>query len=265
MTDFSTFDNRYLISAIMRLEKPMHVGRGISLEPIGTDLPVAIDQQRNPFIPGSSVKGVLRSEIERILRTLEAQQKKIEGNKISVCDVSEPCPKMEKEERRDLISRCTPEEFAQEIFSRLCTVCGLFGCGDLASHVMIKDMSLCSEKTRTEIRDGVSIDRDTGTARQGQLFNFEIVPVGTEFTFEAVLENVKDWQVGLFGIVLKLWERGEIAVGGKTSIGMGFGILKDMSIRKVDTRNLIDYVLTGEAEETEIEQYIEIFRAKLEG
>jgi CRISPR/Cas system CSM-associated protein Csm3 (group 7 of RAMP superfamily) len=103
--DFSTFENRYLISATLQLEKPMHVGRGTSLEPVGTDLPVAIDQHKNPFIPGSSVKGVLRSEIERILRTLEAQQKKIEGEEIWACDATNPC--LEKEERRNLIDKYT--------------------------------------------------------------------------------------------------------------------------------------------------------------
>lgn len=269
MIDFSTFHNRYLISAVLELEKPMHIGRGTSLEPVGTDMPVIIDQQGRPLIPGSSVKGVLRSEIERILRTLKSQQKKIDGKTIDACDSSDPC--LKREERPDLVNKCTKngkfneEEFTEEIFGRLCTACELFGSGDSASHVMIKDMPLRSKKIRTELRDGVAIDRDTGTARQGQLFDFEIVPVGAEFAFEAILENVEDWRVGLFGIALKLWERGEIAIGGKTSIGMGFSKLKNISVKMVNTDNLIDHVISGEAQEVTIEDYIEIFRSKLEG
>lgn len=271
MSDFSEFQNRYLISAVLELEKPMHIGKGTSLEPVGTDMPVIIDQQGKPVIPGSSVKGVLRSEIERILRTLGAQQKKIEGRIIRACDSSDQCPNLSKEERDKLVRECTENaklngaKFAEEIFSRLCTACELFGSGESASHVMIKDMSLCSERIRTELRDGVAIDRDTGTARSGALFDFEIVPVGAEFAFEAILENVEDWQVGLFGIALKLWERGEIAVGGKTTIGMGFGKLKRISAKMVDTDSLINHVITGEASEVTIEDYIEIFRNKLEG
>ena len=269
MIDFSEFQNRYLISAVLELEKPMHIGKGTSLEPVGTDMPVIIDQQGKPVIPGSSVKGVLRSEIERILRTLGAQQKKIDGKPIQACDSSDPC--LKREERPDLVNKCTingefdQARFAEEIFSRLCTACELFGSGESASHVMIKDMSLCSEKIRTELRDGVAIDRDTGTAKSGALFDFEIVPVGAEFALEAILENVEDWQVGLFGIALKLWERGEIALGGKITIGMGFGKLKEISVRMVDADNLIDHVITGEASEVTIEDYIEIFRNKLEG
>lgn len=269
MIDFSEFQNRYLVSAFLRLEKPMHIGRGTSLEPVGTDMPVIIDQQGKPVIPGSSVKGVLRSEIERILRTLGAQQKKIDGKPIQACDSSDPC--LKREERPDLVSKYTingeldHEEFAKEIFSRLCTACELFGSGESASHVMIKDMSLYSERIRTELRDGVAIDRDTGTAKSGALFDFEIVPVGAEFAFEAILENVEDWQLGLFGIALKLWERGEIALGGKTTIGMGFGKLKEISVKMVNADNLINHVITGEASGVTIEDYIEIFRNKLEG
>ncbi len=269
MIDFSTFKNRYLVSATFELEKPLHVGRGTSLEPTGTEMPVIVDQKGRPFIPGSSAKGVLRSEIEKILRTLHNQQKKIDGDRISACDVSDPC--FSREKKDDLIKKCTEngklneEKFANGILTLLCTACKLFGSGGSASHVMIKDMSLCSEKVRTEIRDGVAIDRDTGTAKKGALFDFEVVPSETKFAFEAVLENIEDWQVGLFGIVLKLWERGEIALGGKTSIGMGFGNLKDISVRMVNTENLIDHAISGETQEVKIEDYVEIFRNKLEG
>ena len=269
MIDFLSFQNRYLISAVLKLERLIHICKGKSLKPVRTDMPVVVDQHEHPFIPGSSVKGVLRSEIERILRTLKAQQKEIEGRTIWACDSENPC--LKREERPDLIDKCTKdgkfngEKFAKEVFSRLCTACELFGSEYSASHIMIKDMSLRSEGIKTELRDGVAIDRDTGTARQGQLFNFEVVPAGVKFAFEAILENVDEWQVGLFGIVLRLWERGEIAVGGKTSIGMGFGKLENISIRLVDASNLIDHVVAGETQEETIEHYIEIFRTKLEG
>lgn len=269
MTDFSTFENKYLISATLELEKPMHVGMGTSLESVGTEMPVAVDQQGTPLIPGSSVKGVLRSELERILRTLSNQNKRIDGKSVSACDNSNPC--LDGKKRDDLKQKSIKNgefdqnEFDKRIFNELCTACELFGSGDSASHVIIKDMSPRGKKIRTELRDGVAIDRDTGTASSGALFDFEVVPVGTEFTFEAILENVKDWQVGLFGIVLKLWERGEIAVGGKTSIGMGFGKLKDISVKMVNADNLLDHVISGGAQKVDIELYIETFRNKLEG
>lgn len=271
MIDFSTFQNRYVISAVLELDTPMHIGRGTSLEPVGTDMPVIIDVKKRPFIPGSSVKGILRSETERILRTLEAQKKKIGENKITVCESSKLCPNLSREERDNLKEKCTKNgklnemEFAEEILNRLCTVCGLFGSTDSASHVLIKDMPLRSKKIKTELRDGVAIDRDTGTAKGHQLFSFEIVPAGAEFKFEAILENAEEWQVGLFGILLRLWERGEIAVGGKKTIGMGFGRLKDISIKKVDSDNLIDYIISGKMQEKTLESYIEIFQGKLGG
>ena len=51
MIDFLSFQNRYLISAVLKLERPMHIGKGTSLKPVGTDMPVVVDQHENPFIP----------------------------------------------------------------------------------------------------------------------------------------------------------------------------------------------------------------------
>ena len=63
MKDFSTFKNRYFIKADFILESPIHVGKGVSLEPTGTDLPVIKTPEGRPYIPGSSIKGVFRSEL----------------------------------------------------------------------------------------------------------------------------------------------------------------------------------------------------------
>jgi CRISPR-associated protein Csm3 len=270
MIDFSKFENRYFVSGVFELEKPMHIGKGTSLDPVETDLPVIKNKEKKPFIPGSSIKGVLRSETERILRTLEMQQKSINERKM-VCDSSNLCPNLSREEREELKEKCTKngkldeKKFAEKILERLCIVCGLFGSTDSASHILIKDMPLLSQNIKTEIRDGVAIDRDTGTAKDRHLYNFEIVPAESKFKFEAILENVEEWQIGLFGIILKLWERGEIAIGGKKTIGMGFGKLKNISIKEVDAENLIEYIISGELQEKTLESYIEIFQKKLGG
>ncbi|MBD3181264.1 CRISPR-associated RAMP protein, partial [Candidatus Poribacteria bacterium] len=70
MIGFADFENRVIITGKIKLLSAMHIGKGQSLEPVGTDQPVVKDVLGRPFIPGSSFKGVLRSNAERIASTL---------------------------------------------------------------------------------------------------------------------------------------------------------------------------------------------------
>lgn len=281
MKDFSSFQNRYFVTAELVMEKPLHIGKGASLEPVGTDLPVIKTADGLPFIPGSAVKGVLRSEIERILRTLDSQRIKLGGRRIWACNIfdeKEKCIPQHKgtgsnrksreeleEESKGRDGKIEEEKFTQKILEHSCTACSLFGSTEIASRIYIKDMPLIDEiGLRTEIRDGIAIDRDTGTVKEHAKFDYEVVPAKTRFKFEAVLENVEPWEVGLFGVVLKLWERGDIAIGGMTSRGLGWGRLENIRIEKVNGKDLVEYILNGKRRPVNLEEYVKEFQNKLE-
>lgn len=280
MIDFSFFDNRYYISASIGMEKPLHIGKGASLEPIGTDLPVIKAPDGRPYIPGSSIKGVLRTQFEKFVRTLDSQNIKMEGHRVWACNVLEekercipPKKKMnsERKSREELEEeskengKINEKKLTEKILEKSCTACRLFGSTELASKVYIKDAFLSDSNytVKTEIRDGVAIDRDTGTAKPHAKFDYEIVPTGSSFKFEAILENVDALEVGLFGLILKLWERGEIAIGGKTSAGLGWGKLEDIKIEGVEKQDLIEYLLEGKKEPKELDTFINQLREKL--
>jgi CRISPR-associated RAMP protein (TIGR02581 family) len=273
MTDFTKFENRFYIEANFVLDKPLHIGRGISLKPIGTDLPVIKDANDKPYIPGSSIKGIIRSELERILIALDIKKNKF-GVKNLTCDVLDKekiCVNDDK--KKELMKKHTKangnlndDGFTRELWNETCLVCRLFGSPWIASRIYIKDMHLLNSDIRTEIRDGVAIDRDTGTAKLRMKFDYEIVPSGAKFRFEVILENVEDWEVGLFCLILRLWEKGEIAIGGKTSSGLGWGKLENIKIEKIDANNLLDYILgITEKKPVEMENFIRKFKEKLEG
>ena len=265
MKDFSSFQNRYFVTAELVMEKPLHIGKGASLEPVGTDLPVIKTADGLPFIPGSSVKGVLRSKIERILRTLDSQKIKLGGRRIWACNIFDEKEKCISRESKKELEKESEEKFTQKILERSCTACSLFGSTEIASRIYIKDMPLIDEiGLRTEIRDGIAIDRDTGTVKEHAKFDYEVVPAKTRFKFEAVLENVEPWEVGLFGVVLKLWERGDIAIGGMTSRGLGWGRLENIRIEKVNGKDLVEYILNGKRRPVNLEEYVEEFQSKLE-
>jgi len=279
MIDFSSFENRYHITANIMMEKPLHIGKGISLEPIGTDLPVIKTPDGRPYIPGSSIKGVLRTQFEKFLRTLDSQNRWIEGRRVWACNIleeKERCippkkkinperkSKEELEEESKENGRINEKKLTEKILEKSCTACILFGSNELASKVYIKDAFLADNNylVKTEIRDGVAIDRDTGTTKPGAKFDYEIVPAGSSFKFEAILENVDALEVGLFGLILKLWERGEIAIGGKISAGLGWGKLENIKIEGVEKPYLVDYLIEGKKKPKDLDTLVNQMKLK---
>ena len=80
MSDFDIFKNRWSISTILELDTPLRIGGGqnaaaysISATPVLLTFD-AEKQQYEPYIPGSSLKGVLRSTVERLIRTFDVQK-----------------------------------------------------------------------------------------------------------------------------------------------------------------------------------------------
>jgi len=273
MKDFRSFNNRVFITAEFTSLTPLRVGRGVSLEPVGTDLPVLKTPEGLPVIPGSSVKGVVRSELERIIRTLESQGYDVDGEPLRVCipfEGDEQC--INKDEKDKLVAKSTQrgklneEKFTQLLWEKSCTVCRLFGSPWLASRVNFGEMTMIVEEGRTphtEIRDGVAIDRDTGTAKQGLKYDYEVVPAGARFHFSMVMENVEDWEVGLVGLVLRAWEHSELALGGKVSGGLGRGRLENLRIQTVDREGILDYLIEGKKQEKDLDYYLKALKGKL--
>lgn len=254
MNGFASFDCRYLISGNLVLDTPMHIGKGASLEPIGTDLPVVRDHRGLPFIPGSSIKGVVRSTLERLVRSLTFAEER----KIRCCDPFDQAarcrskPAKDEAERlaRDGAGTLDDKKFSDAIWNETCTVCRIFGSPWLSSRVFFKDAPMLARKgdpRPVAIRDGVAIDRDTGTVAGKAKFDYEVVSPGLAFDFRLVMENVELWEAGLVALVLSLWERGQIAIGGKGTSGMGWGKVYDVKAEFVDRDNFLEYILHGNA------------------
>ena len=239
---FNKFVNRRIVTGTIENKLPIFIGKGSEgFDPTEVDSPVLKDYNRKPIIPGSSLKGVLRSTVERILSN------EVFKEKWHVCDIlsKEKCclpyndtdkgiNKLKKEFEDD-------EELAKKIYENCCDVCKLFGGHHFAGKLQIKDMNFIGEKPKFGYRDGVGIDRDTGASKYGAKYNFEVVEAGSEFQFYMIVDNLEKKQEKLFDLIIKLLENGEISVGGKTSRRLGQIVLKDKKIQVVDKDNLDDY------------------------
>ncbi|GAB4405934.1 MAG: CRISPR-associated RAMP protein Csx7 [Anaerolineales bacterium] len=259
MSLFAEFNNRCWIGAILEMATALAVGSRASLEPTGTDMPVVKGPDGLPFIPGSSLKGVFRFQTERILRAWNKRPD------LWACDpLADPC--VGPARKAELWEEAEEDDaaFAEKAFAESCTACRLFGSPWFAGRVAFKDAFLCNEHDLpvvTQIRDGVGIDRDLGAARTGVKYDFETVVPGACFAVEIVTENLEDWEIGLLLMVVRMWEEGDIAVGGKTTRGTGWGRLKGLSIRRVDADNLLDYLADRKTRSESPDTFIRTFRA----
>lgn len=241
------FENKIIIKGKIHTLSGLHIGSGqnnyLSQGPDNMIIRQANDNK--PFIPGSSIKGVLRSYLEILLAEIAQYGK--------CCIVTDkPCLDLNKD--KELLTQYKKDyknqvkELAEVLYKELCPICRLFGSQVMASKIQIKDATLIGD-TPIEIRDGVAINRDTGTTVDGKKYAFECVSAGAKFEFLMTIDNLEPQYEPLIKLLINALERGEIILGGRKSIGLGEVELIDTEIYKVDKANLLEYALHGESEE----------------
>lgn len=154
------------------------------------------------FLPGSSLKGVIRSHAERISRTVG----------VSCCDPLDHNTTCNNDELKDVPG--------PEVYQESCTICRLFGSTNLASHFVVQDAYPPSSVREDElpVRNMVAINRRTGAVA-----NPFRVRVNTRTPFEGaiVVENFERWQLGLLALVLRDIGTGVVRIGHGKTRGLG--------------------------------------------
>ncbi|MEM2841530.1 MAG: CRISPR-associated RAMP protein Csx7 [Candidatus Bathyarchaeia archaeon] len=194
---FEKLEERVIINGTLTLLTPLHIGSPkteIDLEKV--DMPVLKDTQGQPYIPGSSLKGKIRSEAERIARK--------EGK--TVCTP----PNTKK-----MCGTITP--------NNLCICCRIFGTAgenmSVASKVRFRDAYPHARVIETMTRAGIAMDRERGVVAQGALYSIEAIPQGTRFGFEMVTENLAKDEWKLLKAAINSFA--DAGLGGSVSRGMG--------------------------------------------
>lgn len=216
---FDIFKNRLELTGNLTTVTALRISAGRSSEPIGSDLPVIKDALGNPLIPGSSFKGAMRSRLESFLRGIVGDNRKLVANPAIEEEwslTSEEMKKLKDKFSDDLI-------LTEKIIEQTDLVSCLFGSPWIASKFQVRDLTVNPEYWfgQYQERDGVSIDRDTETAADGKLYDFQVVPAGTLFEFKAIVENAEEWELGLLMIGLHQFETEQIPLGGGRSRGLG--------------------------------------------
>ncbi|MGF2013963.1 type III CRISPR-associated RAMP protein Csx7 [Nostoc sp. DedVER01b] len=239
---FDIFKNRLEITGKLSTITALRISAGRSTEPIGSDLPVIKDALGNPLIPGSSFKGALRSRLESFLRGIVGNNRKLVANPAIENEWS-----ITSQEMKQLKENYDDDEaLTREIIKQTDLASLLFGSPWIASKFQVRDLTVVSDSWfgQYQERDGVAIDRDTETAADGKLYDFQVVPASTQFEFRAVVENAEPWELGLLMIGLHQFETEQIPLGGGRSRGLGVVKLEIEKMRWFDVNDDPEKLLT---------------------
>lgn len=163
------------------------------------------------YIPGTSLKGVVRSHAERIARSFD------EGLVCNPLDKDSSCSA-----KHTLRKKTGGLVQTHEVYRSSCLACRLFGSLGFMGRVRIGDAYVDGDARipRTQVRDGVGIDRWTGGAYRGAKFDFEVVSSG-DFRSEWAIRNFELWQLGWIGHVLSDFKDEWMWIGAGKSRGLG--------------------------------------------
>jgi CRISPR-associated RAMP protein (TIGR02581 family) len=171
------------------------------------------------YLPGSSLKGVFRSHIEKITNSIKARV---------ACN---PLVRRDGENRdqqlylRSCGSRFEGDIPSHQVYASSCPVCRLFGSTSFIGRVSVGDAYLppgaWDREKLIEHRDGIAIDRFTGGVSGSAKFDLEAVTASATFTTTLHLRNFEIWQLGMLFVIIQDMEDELIRIGSSRSRGLG--------------------------------------------
>jgi len=176
-----------------------------------------------PVLPGSSLRGALRSHAGKIARTLSYHRDGPEGFKSS-CPACDP---LEKDVKNPLAScdaffkdnRYISEDDSYD--TKLCLACLLFGSTRAGSRLIIKEAELAeSYNPDYKLMDFLAVDRFTGGGKDGAKFDALALWRPT-FEGDIIMFNPTEWELGWLALVLRDLAAGHISLGFGSSKGFG--------------------------------------------
>ncbi len=198
---FRTLHNECKIKFLLSAQSPVCIrsGENMELEPSIPDIQFIRSMHNGEMsvvIPGSSIKGVFRSRAEKLLK--------------GSCKVFD----------NSCFNRTRKITDVKERYLGNCPACRLFGSMSLKSRVEFKDAYPIKDTVVLARRHNVGINRVTGAAMTGALYEPEVLEQGT-FEVNIYMRNFFLWQLKTILQVIDDINEGFVTFGGLTSRGFG--------------------------------------------
>lgn len=220
------------LTASIVFDTAWRVGSGKEGETM-SDLGVMLTTTGEPILPGSSLKGKLRSTCETLSHALGLSACLLNRAASGIDCTSDVNYYSNVRENYQNTFQHGLNNRLQWIEDHTCDVCKLFGSPVKAGRLWVSDGTLDDWASVVQVRDGVVIDRDSRTAVDGLKYDYEVVPPSSRFQLCIDLENPTDADLALLGAALFEWHAGS-SLGGFTSRGLGRFHLEDIKISHVD-------------------------------
>ncbi|MCL0065552.1 RAMP superfamily CRISPR-associated protein [Dehalococcoidia bacterium] len=184
-------------------------------EEFAVDAGFCLDTQGKPYMPGSSVRGALRSHLERVVRTI-------------VGDLAAWNPRQAQKRGQEFSEREGDGEDDVE-----CLVSRVFGFSALGGRILFSDASPLDAnrfESRRKLLDHVALDRFTGGAAEQRKFNsrpyFPPSPppvVGSDGDLQCEIElyDFEAWHLGMLLLLLRDLRMGRVTLGHGKNKGFG--------------------------------------------
>ena len=252
MTDMFHLNEKVRLTASLVFDTAWRVGSGKEGETM-SDLGVMLDSQGYPVLPGSSLKGKLRSTCETLSHALGLSACMLNQGASGVnCASDVNYYRSVRDNYQQTFQRGVATR-KQWIDDNTCDVCKLFGSPVQAGRLRVSDGALKDWASVVQVRDGVVIDRDSQTAVDGLKYDYEVIPSSSQFELCIDLENPTNSDRALLGAALFDWHAGS-SIGGFTSRGLGRFHLKDIKLLGVNMKDPTQRVkfLTGTTTEARL-------------
>ena len=192
----------------------------------------AVGDWTKPVLPGSSLRGVLRSHAERIARTLTTHRALERGDakgyfldRCPACDplkvgegdaALESCDSLLRHQKQVSENKEVPPE-------QLCLACRLFGSTRRGSRLIVEDAPYANaekKKPTYKMLDFLAVDRFTGGGAEGLKFD-ALALWRPAFQARIFLENPEPWELGWLTLALRDLAEGWLRVGFGAAKGFG--------------------------------------------
>ena len=187
---------RLVLTGTLKLCSPLMIGTGQNNH---SDNDVLLDKEGSPYIPATSIAGVLSHKIGvKKINGTNTNRKFLELNSIKESDLDSFWGTARQTEDGESKGK--------------------------QSDIIISDAILVSEKNNPMIRDQIRMNPALGITEDGAKFDYEIVEPDAEFQFKieaGYTEKKREFIFRMFKTIEELLKNGEVSFGAKTANGLG--------------------------------------------